>query len=618
MDEDLNASIQGEGPELRRLVAFTTLFVCLVVGGLPSFSRKCAAQETTPEYDYQALALASILNVAQDSVKLAEVEERVSLLTDCARILSPLKREEAIGFLDIALRHLRDWGSESGAKWQRRDDAARLRREVLSVYAQLDPTKALALKTEAETDSNADKHGITSGSFRDAKWRTTVYDAQRFSDASAQLGFSLIDTDLERATTLVVQSVATGVVSSFVSKVFLKLEQDRNRPALDKIEQALLPVITSTVALDQYSLGYASILLQSDQGMSPAARRGFVLFLMNSLETWERMVTGADGQGGVDPSYINAVFMTCVLNVRPTIALYSPEDLARVDALLDQVSSLVPEKTRSMASASQPEKLSDPRDRIAEILREPNSRTRDLRLIRLVSEVLRKQEGASQGNLDVASEAIANFSDPDLKTAYGNLLTIARVNALVKMKKFIEAQRVAGSISPEETRVWALLALSRVAAKEDRVLGFELISNALKALDTASPSPHKVELALIATAMLAKDDPQRAFDALSTASRYANSSTFKVDPPKMPPVAFGLDAAIGEAHTKLGVYPETLGELQVDPELSFLATADWFRAEQIANEIREPALRLRLKLHFAEAVLASNPKPKRKDAKAIH
>ena len=46
--------------------------------------------------------------------------------------------------------------------------------------------------------------------------------------------------------------------------------------------------------------------------------------------------------------------------------------------------------------------------------------------------------------------------------------------------------------------------------------------------------------------------------------------------------------------------------------LAFLTT-DWFRAEQIANDIREPALRLYLKLKFTEAVLAHNPKPKRKD-----
>jgi hypothetical protein len=141
-----------------------------------------------------------------------------------------------------------------------------------------------------------------------------------------------------------------------------------------------------------------------------------------------------------------------------------------------------------------------------------------------------------------------------------------------------------------------------------------LISNALKALDKASPSPHKVELALRAAAMLAKNDPQRAFDTLSTTSRYANSSTSKVDPPTKPPFAFGLEATIGEAHTTLGVFPESLCELEINPSLAVLGTADWFRADQIVDVIREPALRLQLKLQFAGAVLAIESQSKRKEA----
>jgi hypothetical protein len=146
------------------------------------------------------------------------------------------------------------------------------------------------------------------------------------------------------------------------------------------------------------------------------------------------------------------------------------------------------------------------------------------------------------------------------------------------------------------------------------VLGFELISNALKALDKASPSPQKVELALTATAMLAKNEPQRAFDTFTAASKYANSSPSKIDPPTKPAVAFGLDAAIGEAHTKLGVFPESLDELEVSQSLAILGTTDWFRAQGIADGFREPALRIQLKLQFAGAVLAQESKLIKKEA----
>src|SRR5258708_5045754 len=344
--------------------------------------------------------------------------------------------------------------------------------------------------------------------------------------------------------------------------------------------------------------------------MSATAKRGFVGFFINSLQTWVNLAS--DDQNGLDSLYMGRAFSAFTLSVRPVILRYAPEQLLTFDLALDRVAPLVPEKTKSSLQAFQPEKFSDPRDRLNDILKDPAPERRDLRLIRLVSELLRNESADSQKNFDLASDAISGFSDPDNKAAFTDLLTITRVNALVTQKKFIEAQQLAGSIPSEATRAWALLALSTVAAKADRVLGFELISNALKALDKASPSPHKVELALIAGGMLAKNDPERAFDTLSAASRYANSSASKVDPPAKPPVAFGLDAKIGEAHTKLGVFPESLGELQIDPSLSVLGTTDWFRAQSIADGFHELALRLSLKLRFAEAVLAETPKPVKK------
>jgi hypothetical protein len=279
--------------------------------------------------------------------------------------------------------------------------------------------------------------------------------------------------------------------------------------------------------------------------------------------------------------------------------------------ILDQAFPLVPEKMRPMVQVIPPESFSDSSERLRDIVKEPNPKLRDYRLVRFVSELLQKGSKDPEDNetrFGLIAEALSNFSDSDAKSAYTNLLMIKRIDSLVKRKKFIEAQAIAGSIGSEELRAWALLALARVATKADRVMGFELISNALKTLDKASPSPHKVELILMATAMLSESDGQRAFETLSTAARYANSSEYKVSPPLRPAFAFGLDASIGEAHTKLGVFPESLSELKIDSSLSALATTDWFRADSIVNEFREPSLRLRLKLQFAGAVLVKESK----------
>ena len=580
---------------------------------LPS---ECQAQDKAApaDYDYYSLAITSILNSAAEASKLPDVPQRVKLLISAAKILPASQHDEAVRLLELALHNVKEWGSQDKATWYQRHTAATLRNEVLALYAKLDQERATALQKEfqAEADSTASNNGATS--HKDGDWFTQFSDRRAMADQAAKIALSLVDTDPEKALGLVVQSLQGGTVSNVLFGILQKEGQNGNRAFLNKLEIGISQVLAANITLDPLSLAYASSLVQSDKDMPPAVRGAFVSFFMRSLQTWSRLVSEPNGNAGIDTSYVDLVFSVFSIRVRPVILQYSPEQLLLFDLTLNQVAPLVPEKTKSSLQAFQPEKFSDPRDRLNDILKDPAPERRDLRLIGLVSELLRNESEDFQKGLDLASGAIAGFSDPDDKAAFTDLLTITRVNALVKQKKFIEAQQLAGSIPSEETRAWALLALATVAAKADRVLGFELISNALKALEKASPSPHKVELALIAGGMLAKNDPERAFDTLLAASRYANSSASKVDPPAKPPVAFGLDAKIGEAHTRLGVFPESLGELQIDPSLSVLGTTDWFRAQSIADGFHEPALRLSLKLRFAEAVLAENPKPVKKTA----
>jgi hypothetical protein len=589
----------------------TIVLVILISAGL-FWAPVCEAQNriAPAEYDYSSLALTSILDSAAEASKLPDVPQRVKLLINAAQILPTTQHDDAVRLLEVALRDVKEWDSEGKASWYQRHTAATLLTEVLAIYARVDPAKTAVLQErfQAEATSTTTTNSSSTSlkneiSFTDFSARSAI------ADQAAKIALALIDTDPEKAFRLVVQSLQGGTVSGVLFEIVQKLIQNGNRTFLDKIEMGIGRVLAANVTLDPSSLSYGALLVLADKDMSPAARSGFVSFFMRSLQAWAILVK----EPGIDTSYISRAFFAFSQTVRLVISQYSPDQQISFDLVLDQVAPLVPDKTKSIVQAFQPETFSDPRDRLSDILKDPAPEMRDLRLVRLVSELLRNESEESQKRFDLASDAISGFSDPDAKLAYTDLLTITRINAFVKQKKFIEAQQVAGSISSIETRAWALLALSTVAANADRVLGFELISNALKALDTASSSPHKVELALIATGMLAKSDPQRAFETLSTASRYANSSASKVDPPTKPPFAFGLEATIGEAHTKLGVFPESLGELKTDPLLSTLATTDWFRADQIVNDIREPSLRLHLKLQFAGAVLVQKSKPKRKE-----
>ncbi len=599
--------VQGGGEtQLLRIIKTTALVTILISPGFSWRVRECDGQNkiAPSEYDYYSLAITSVLNSGAEATKLPNVPQRVRLLIYAAKILPASEHDEAVRLLDIALRHVKEWESEDKASWRQRNTAATLRNEVLAVYAVLDSEKAMGLQKEFQDETKSSTSSSRAASSKKNDWFTQFSDQRAIADQSAKIALSLIDADPEKALALVVKSLQGGIVSNVLYEIVQKLLKNGNRASLNRLESAIGESLAASATFDPFSLSSSSTLILADKDMSAAAARTLVNFLIRSLQAQSNLAREPMEKESLGPSYARAVYTLALLNVRPVVLQYSPEQLLAFDLVLDQIAPLVPVETRTRLQAFQPETFSDPRERLNDILKDPIPDKRDLRLVRFLADLLRNDSDGIQKHFEVAADAISGFTDPEAKAAYTDRLTITRIDTLVKQKEFIEAQELASLISGIETRAWALLALSTIAAKTDRVLGFELISNALKVLDKASPSPHKVELALIAAGMLANSDPRRAFETLSAASKYANSSPSKIDSPAKPPFAFGLEAKIGEASTRLGVFPESLGELKVDHSVSTLAVKDWFRADQIVNEIREPSLRLKLKLQMAEAVIA--------------
>ena len=333
--------------------------------------------------------------------------------------------------------------------------------------------------------------------------------------------------------------------------------------------------------------------------MPSAARTSFINFLMRSLQAWASVAK----EPGTDTSYISRGFFAFSQTVRHVISQYAPAQLIFFNSVLNQATDLIPERMKSVTRVLPPEIFADPRERLNDILKDPAPEMRDDRLIHFVSQLLHKETAESPEEFDLIAEAVNGLSDPKAKSAFTDRLTISRINSFAEQKTFLEARKLTGSISSPAARAWALIALARIAGKADSVLGFDITTDALKVVDQSPSSPQKVELALMATAMLTESDEQRAFEMLSTVVKYANASPAKIDAPSKHAYAFGLAASLGEANIRLGVSPEALGDLKLDPALSPLAKTDWFRADQIVNDIREPSLRLRLRLQLAGALL---------------
>lgn len=592
-------------------IRVTATLVCILLFSVAWQRQEFRAQEKTrqPDVDSYSLAVASVLNSATtDFSKVTNIPQRIRLFISAARILPPAQHDDAIRLLEDAVKLLRDSEADNQTDSQRKPAPTALQDEILTAYAALDPERTAALHKEFQALSESPTNELDPKKVDN--WFDELGRRRAISNQAAKLALSFMGTDPDKALTLVAQSMGSGTVSVVLVDILQTAMQTKTRELPDRLENVIARALAAKVTLDPTSLVTATVIVQEDSHMSIATRNELLGFLLRSLEAFSNYAK----EPGLDSFYISTVFTRYYLNVRPVIAQYLPDQLLAFDLELNQVAPLVPENTLQTLQAFQPEKFSDPRDRLNDIVKDPNPRRRDLRLIGLVSQLLQKgkPENLVQ-NLDLATDAVSYFSDPDTKSTFSDLLAIARINALVKQKHFIEAQRLVPSISNEPTRAWALIALHDIAAKSDPVVAFELMADAMKTLDKVAGNPYKVELALQAAARLAKADTERSFEILITASRYANASPAKIDPPTKPAVAFGLEATIGENRTRLGIAPESLAEVRIDPALSALAATDWFRAKGVLEGIREPILRSRLQLEFARAVIAAGPKAVHKE-----
>ena len=397
---------------------------------------------TRAEYDYDALAITSVLNSARESSKLPDVPQRVKLLVYAARIVAPTRRDDAKQLLDLCLGELNKWNSADKASQYQQQTAASLRNEVMAVYARVDPEHTIALQKEFR--ESAAKSSATDSSNKD--WLTQFRDQNAIADQAVTIALSLVDTDPEKASRLVIQSLQSGIISDVIFELYEHLIQSGNRAFLDKLEIGIGQALAEKAILDPYSLAHAGNLVLADKDMPSAARNAFVRFFMRSIQVWSILVTDSSGKEKIDPSYINRVFVMSSLSVRPVIVQYAPAQLLTFDHALDQVAPLVPADQRLKLEAFQPETFSERGDILNDILKDPAAARRDLRLVGLISELLGNESGDVQKNLDLASDAITAFSDPDVKSDYTDRLTITRINAFVKQKKFIEAQQLADSI----------------------------------------------------------------------------------------------------------------------------------------------------------------------------
>ena len=171
--------------EVFPLATISWMFGCCVPRSL------CKAQKKIPpvDHDYYVLAMSSIADITAEASKLPDIPQRVKVLIEAAKILQPIKKEEAVRLLELVLRDLNEWGSADTASWRQRNTAATLRNEALAVYALADSEKALVRQKEfhALEESTAENNTTAAHLKSFNSWRAHFSDKQAVADHLAKL-----------------------------------------------------------------------------------------------------------------------------------------------------------------------------------------------------------------------------------------------------------------------------------------------------------------------------------------------------------------------------------------------------------------------------------------------
>ncbi len=581
------------------------LATLLVVSGLLAqplaFSQSPRQRPKTAEYDYKSLALSSIRESVPEAKKLTDINHKVRFLIEASSLLADSNKNEAMEALDLALAEIKEWESKADDTQSRKYVASYRRDQVIAQYLKLNPEKANQLL--AEDKSNSPEIDLKP-SQKETSWRTNLNERRNASYKATTLATQLLESDPERAITLLAESVRGGILTSELWNILLQLRSRRS--LLLSAQERIVTSLSNAVALDNLSIQTAAFLAW-DEDMLPPVRANLIQFLLRSLEAAVHLANVTASEGGGDPGISDSVFVAFSTTARPVIQRHDPNSIGRVDVLLEQLAPRVSTRIRDMIKRNDIVEPADLKERLDEIKREADPDKRDFRLLRLIMHILQLDELDNEER--ILKEALREVTDEKLEMLLNDFAALDRVSRLTKAQKITDAVKATEQVTNANLRAWALLAISSVVVASDRFQAMTLVNAAMKSLDSAPPTPRRVEIALIAVAVTSKTDPNRAIEILSLVPKYANAVENKDDSSRNTLSAISYEVSIGELKIKPSQLPAELSDIAFDPSIRLLAKRDWFGLKAIANSVKDPVLSLSFKLELAKGVLKDPGKP---------
>jgi hypothetical protein len=592
--------------EIGRILLAGLVFSCVLQVEPPITAQTASSPKAKQQLDnFAAQATELVFNAGLQAASLKVPEERIEAQLEAANILLDIKPDASLRLVNAAWDSLNDWAADDNGKSARQSRRlfSRLRSRILDLYSKLDPVKAAKLAASLSDNDSKSKE-------KDEDNPNKPTGRQR-ADELVKVGLTTVNSDPEKAIAVALSSLTlTDKISVNLSMISEAL---KDRPMLlQKFESALAQTLTYKSSIDGDDLRAIVGLITVDLQMQRATQLAFLGFLLRSAEQLATMAREARMQGKpitLGEDVIGNSYFVLGYFVRKVVATYLPEQVADLDSELEEISSITPDSSRDLVYERT---TSDPLEtQLKRASGTANGPLRDGRLARLAFHAL----VLKPPNIEIASDAVAQISNPETKSVLGDYVQLSKTMVLVAKADFEGAEKRAREVSKSEWRAWALMALGSTKPDKSGREATRLYADALGVLDKSSPSPLKVDLTFILADLWGAYDLERASEAVWQAIKTANHITPPTDLVTADSWNLnGFFAHIGKLNFAPGMPVKDLADVAFPSIVGRLAGEDWAQAARNSEAVEDLSLQIRYKLTISKAVL---DKEREKGAKRV-
>jgi hypothetical protein len=576
--------------------------ICMVMitvwsaAGLP----RIAQQDQPPKGEKaelmveQQYALSRLGQIAEAAQSFSDLFERAQVQAHAADLLwsydEPRARQLFVRAFQVAAEVKVEAGQELTKVRQARQLRSKIRHEVLSLLSQHDPNFAQQLATQDETSRKGEEKQ------READLKSP----SEAAESLVQLARQAVKTSPREAFQLGLRSLQTGELAPTLTDLLRDLIIAREAELEGRLYQAGLDLLLRTRQQTNLGRWLSYTFLPSGELRSRRTLEQGRQLLSLLFETVEQTLALRQEwqRRGQVPSDPNAQNLCVIAQLRSSaFHRYDAERWPIFEQMVRALTLSLTQQEQKELRLAEAFQLNDPEAQIERADRERDPEVRDAILHHaLITALERRQE-------DLARRIAPKITDLKMRAEAEDEIGLRVIFRLLGQPDFDAASVEARRLHDDGLRalVFSEIASRAQRQEKDPTRATMLLEEAYLFTKKVLASPSQVRALLKLGEIYAPIDPLRAFEALGDAVKSLNNL------PTMP--------AKQESSSKLRVefYFEVEGfstqdrasveRLQFGPGVERLAQFDYWRANALAQSIKNEVLRARMELAVARGVL---------------